>query len=105
MQRLSDYYQDKDVTIWVCPHGYPQDIVEFPMGADEPNAKVCGTHGEPFHKRCPNQDCTDPTYHPNDFEQRFHRPCGARIPWADTRRAAPEVDYEPFNSKHVGRVA
>lgn len=95
---------DKDIAIWVCPSGYTHDVLEFPIGSAEPDAKVCGTHGEPFHKRCPNPDCPSPTYHPSDLEQIFHKPCGLKIPWAETRREYAQIDYEPFNSTLIGRT-
>jgi hypothetical protein len=97
--------QDKDIAIWVCPHGYTHDLIEFPVGSAEPNAKVCGAHGEPYVKRCPNQDCPSPIYHPSDLDENYHKPCGAGIPWANERRANAQalMEHDAFNSTLLGR--
>src|SRR6266850_1802071 len=94
---------DKDIAIWVCPYGYTPDVIEFSAGGPEPQVKGCGAHGEPYITRCATPDCTHPTYHPSDLDENSHKPCLAKIPWADTRRAEAElVGYEPLNSTLLG---
>src|SRR3954466_4728644 len=96
--------QDKDIAIWVCPHGSSSDVIELPIGVKDPIDRACGMHGEPFIKQCPNQDCSEPTYHPSDLDRRYHH-CGERIPWADSRSKTAKalLEYDTFNSRYVGR--
>ena len=76
---------DKDVAIWVCPHGDTNDVLEYPIGQAEPAAAGCGLHGERFYRRCPNEECPHPLYHPSDLDDNFHKPCRMKIPWASGR--------------------
>jgi len=96
--------QDKDVAIWVCPHGSSSDVKEIPEGTEEPVDRVCGSHGEMFIKQCPNPECSEPTYHPSDLDRRYHH-CGEKIPWADSRAetARALMEYDTFNSRYLGR--
>ena len=96
--------RNEDVAIWVCPYGCSADVVEYGASGPLPNAKVCGMHGRPLIRRCPNVECPNPVYHPSDLDQNFHRPCGARIPWADRRRETAEamLEYDAFISRLIG---
>ncbi|MEK6227566.1 MAG: hypothetical protein AABM40_14895 [Chloroflexota bacterium] len=96
--------QDSDIGIWVCPHGYSADVIEYAIGGPEPNAAGCPTHGEEYIKRCTQADCPSPVYHPSDLDASYHTPCRATIPWAETRGAAARalMEHDPFNSKLLG---
>lgn len=97
--------QNEDIAIWVCPEGTSRDVKEFPVGGREPDVKVCGTHGKPYIRRCPNAECPRPIYHPDDLEKSFHEPCGTKIPWAESRRETAEalMENDPFNSSLLGK--
>lgn len=88
------------------PEGDPYDVIELAAGGLNPDAKVCGRHGEPYYKECPNADCPHQTYHPSDSYENFHKPCGEKIPWADARNGSVIVGlgYQSQLLREVARV-
>jgi hypothetical protein len=104
MNREMSTVQDTDVAVWVCPHGYSVDVLEFAVGGPEPKAEGCPTHGETYIKRCPKSDCPSPIYHLSDLDANYHRPCRTKIPWAEMRSAAARalMEHDPFDSKLLG---
>lgn len=97
--------RDEEQAVWVCSHGTSECVEEFPVRGPEPRAAGCGGHGEALSKRCPNEGCPDPLYHPSDLNREFHRPCQAQIPWAAEKRSAADalLEYDFYQSAWVGR--
>ena len=96
--------QDGDIGIWVCPHGYSPDVIEYAIGGPEPKAAGCPSHGEEYIKNCPKPDCPSPIYHPSDLDASYHKPCRTQIPWARIRASTARtlMEHDPFQSKLKG---